>query len=70
MSNLIAICQGSREPEEFLEEGLFHSDKELADAIEQATLELEPIYIDRNIAIFSDYFLAAFYEEDLELVKD
>ena len=58
----MCICKGS-----VLPITVFYEDKELCKFIEDhcKRKKLEPIYIDRNYAIFKDYWLAAMWSRDL-----
>lgn len=63
----IKIAKTNRNFDILIPEDLIRKEKLLIDGIEQYCEKnnLNPIFIDNNIAIFSDHLLIAFYEDEI-----
>lgn len=67
--NKVIIATWKRNKDELLPKSMFNDlHKEIVYSMEQE--QMEPLYIDRNIAVFDDCFYGAFYEKDLEITEE
>lgn len=64
MDEIVLICKGDVFP---IGDNVFNDSTLLSECINRYMDEkqLNPIYIDKNVAIFKKYYLAAFFEKDL-----
>jgi len=65
----VIITQTNRNSDKLIPQDLIRNDEKLVESIENYCNEnnLNPIYIDGSVAIFKDYLLMAFYEDELTL---